>query len=71
MSVEALRAFDLKVFDPLGSTEGEVEHRGAFVAFGNTRPRARELVLGLRERGAPADGTFCAHSGKGLSLIHI
>ena len=22
-------------------------------------------MLGLRERGAPADGTFCAHSGKG------
>ena len=45
--------------------DGLPDLRGAVVAFGNTRPRARELVLGLRERGAPSDGAFRARSGKG------
>ena len=37
---------DVKLFDAIGS--GGVPHgRGAYVAFGNTRPRARALVLGL------------------------
>ena len=38
--LDVFRALDLKVFDPLGSTEGGVQHRGAFVAFGNTAPAA-------------------------------
>ena len=34
-------------------------------AFGNTLPRARLKVLGLRERGKPSDGTFRAMTGEG------
>ena len=60
----SLLAGDLKLFDSVGG-DGLPDLRGAVVAFGNTRPRARELVLGLRERGAPSDGAFRARSGKG------
>ena len=33
--------------------------------LGNTEPAARLLVHGLRERGAPSDGTFVPRTGKG------
>ena len=46
----SLLAADLKLFDSVGGG-GQPALRGAMVAFGNTRPRAREKVLGRRERG--------------------
>ena len=57
-------AIDLKVFDPIGSDCGQVEHRGAFVACGNTRPEARRLVIGLRARGV-AGTNFNPSTGLG------
>ena len=56
---------ELKVFDPVGAAAGEVEQRGAFVAFGNTRPRSREVVHGRLQRGTPADGAFKPLTGGG------
>ena len=41
---------DTKLYDDLGG-DGLPGCRGAYVAFGNTRPRARETVLGLAQRG--------------------
>ncbi|MEC7725785.1 MAG: hypothetical protein VYD05_09750, partial [Planctomycetota bacterium] len=63
-TADGLVALDLKVFDPVGSDAGEVEGRGAFVAFGNTRPRARAIVRGLAERGVPGTA-FDPSTGKG------
>ena len=61
---EELEAMDLKVFDPVGSDAGEVEERGAFVGFGNTRPRGREKVHGREARGV--EGTsFDPRTGTG------
>ena len=59
------KVLDLKTKDPVGSDVSETEHRGAFVAFGNTRREARAEVLGLRERGAPGDGAWNARKGTG------
>ena len=61
----ALRVYDLKIFDPLGSDPSAVGVRGAYVAMGNTRPEARAAVLGLRERGADGDGAFNPRTGAG------
>ena len=40
---------DLKLFSPIPSKAEDTGARGKAIAFGNTRPRAREVVLGLRE----------------------
>ena len=61
----ALRVFDLKIFDPVGSDPSAVGMRGAYVAFGNTRPAAREAVLGLRERGVAGGAAFNPRTGAG------
>ena len=60
-----LTAFDLKVFDPIGSTPAETAERGAYVGFGNTSERCREVVLGRRERGREGDGVFNRRTGAG------
>ena len=57
--------FDLKIFDPVGSDPSAVGVRGAYVAFGNTRPAAREAVLGLRERGVAGGAAFNPRTGAG------
>ena len=44
---------DTKIFDGVGSDPASTDVRGGHVAFGNTLPRARELVLGRAERGLP------------------
>jgi hypothetical protein len=62
---DGLLAMDLKVLDPVGSVAGDVPHRGGFVAFGNTREEARELVVGRAQRGAEGDGTFKRTTGGG------
>jgi hypothetical protein len=46
----AMLVADTKLYDDLGG-DGLPGCRGAYVAFGNTRPRARETVLGLAQRG--------------------
>ena len=61
----ALRVFDLKIFDPVGSDPSAVGVRGAYVAMGNTRPAAREAVLGLRERGVAGGAAFNPRTGAG------
>ena len=61
----ALRVFDLKIFDPVGSDPSAVGMRGVYVAFGNTRPAAREAVLGLRERGVAGGAAFNPRTGAG------
>ena len=48
----------LKLFSPIPSKAEDTGQRGAAVAFGNTRPLAREMVLGLRERGAAGDSPY-------------
>ena len=55
---------DVKMFDVMGS-EGVPHGRGAYVGFGNTRPRARELVLGLLRRGAVGQGAWNWARGEG------
>ena len=62
--LDQLWAFDLKVFDPVGSEPGEVCGRGAFVAMGNTRPEARAVVHGVEERGV-AGTAFDPRTGTG------
>ena len=44
---------DTKIFDGVGSDPASVGVRGGHVAFGNTLPPARELVLGRAARGLP------------------
>jgi len=61
-------AYDLKVFDPLGSNPADVGARGGQVAFGNTLPRARLIVRGLRER--PGKGAFRPATGEGHVAEH-
>ena len=60
----SLLAADLKVKDDVGS-HGMPPRRGAFVAFGNTRPAARKQVLGRPARGTPADPPFNSMTGYG------
>lgn len=59
-----LTVFDLKVFDPIGSTPGNAGERGAYVGFGNTWERARDAVLGRRQRGE-AGRAFNRRTGAG------
>ena len=59
-----LTVFDLKVFDPIGSTPGNAGERGAYVGFGNTWERARDAVLGRRQRGE-AGRAFNRSTGTG------
>ena len=61
----SLTAFDLKVFDPIGSQPATTEERGAYVAFGNTAEVADGRVLGRRGRGVAGDGTFCRRTCAG------
>jgi len=56
---------DAKVYDSVGADAGEVSGRGALVGFGNTRPTARERVLGREQRGQPGDRAFNAQTGLG------
>jgi hypothetical protein len=56
---------DLKLFSCFSSDPASLGRAGASVGFGNTRPAARELVLGLRGRGSPGDGCFNPASGAG------
>ena len=44
----ALKAFDVKIFDPIGSRLQDTGERGA--ACGNTHEAAVDVVLGRRER---------------------
>ena len=60
-----LTAFDLKVFDPLGSDPAKVEERAGYVAFGATLERAQTVVLGRSERGHEGDGAFNRLTGEG------
>ena len=60
-----LTAFDLKVFDPLGSDPSKVEERAGYVAFGATLERAQTVVLGRSERGHEGDGAFNRLTGAG------
>ena len=64
--LEALRALELKVFDPIGAAASDVGQRGAFVAFGNTRPASREVALGRQQRGGQSDGAFRPRTGGGF-----
>ena len=64
---------DTKLFDSCGSSPAAVGVRGAYVAFGNTGPRAREVVHGLAERGEEGErfdprtgGGACGGEGGGL-----
>ena len=58
-----LTVFDLKVFDPIGSTSESAGERGGHVGFGNTAERANDVVLGRRGRGAA--GFFNRKTGAG------
>ena len=58
-----LTVFDLKVFDPIGSTSESAGERGGHVGFGNTAERANDVVLGRRGRGAA--GFFNWRTGAG------
>ena len=60
-----LSVFDLKVFDPISSTPGKTGERGAYVGFGNTAGRARDVVLGRRQRGKKGDKAFNPRTGAG------
>ena len=44
---------DVKLFDGCGSDPATTAIRGAYVAFGDTLPRAREQVMGRPARGEP------------------
>ena len=60
------KIWDLKLLDPFGSTPGlDMPSRGAYVAFGNTACKARELVRGRAARGRAGDGAFNARTGAG------
>jgi hypothetical protein len=55
----------LKLFSSFSSDPASLGRAGASVGFGNTRPAALELVLGLRGCGSPADGCFNPATGAG------
>ena len=61
----SLTAYDVKVFDPIGSQPADTGERGAYLAFGNTIERCRDAVLGRRGRGARGDGAYCRRTGAG------
>ena len=61
---DGLLVGDLKMFDAIGS-DGVPPMRATMVGFGNTHPKARELCLGLRERGQPGDGEWNWRKGSG------
>ena len=60
-----LSVFDLKVFDSISSTPGKTGERSAYVSFGNTAGRARDVVLGRRQRGKKGDKAFNPRTGAG------
>ena len=60
-----LQVLDVKNFDPIGSSAGDEGERGAFVAMGNTAPRAQAAVMGTRQRGVKTDEHFQPRTGKG------
>ena len=53
---------EMKLFSP---TTKALPHRGAYVAFGNTKPEADDLAHGRPQRGVPSDGAFDPSSGLG------
>ena len=53
-----LTVFDLKVFDPIGSTAEGAGERGGYVAFGNTMERANVDVVLMGRRGRGIAGFF-------------
>ena len=61
----SLTAYDVKVFDPIGSQPADAGERGAYLAFGNTIERCRDVVLGRRGRGARGDGAYRRRTGVG------
>ena len=61
----SLTAFDLKVYDPVGSDATKIQERGAYVGFGNTKEDADGRVLGRRGRGRKGDGVFNRRTGVG------
>ena len=61
----SLTAYDVKVFDPIGARPAETGERGAYLAFGNTAERCRDVVLGRRGRGARGDGPYQRRTGAG------
>ena len=65
-SYSGFKIWDLKLLDPFGSTPAlDMSARGAFVAFGNTACRAREMVRGREARGRAGDGAFSPLTGAG------
>ena len=64
-------AMDVKMFDPLGSTEGDVQLRAGHVAFGGTEEEARRIVHGVPERGCATQGAcFNRRTGQGHVAAH-
>ena len=61
---------DLKLFSPVPGDASKTDRRGAFVAFGNTLPRARSVVVGLKERN-PEGGRFSPYTGEGHVEEHL
>ena len=51
--------------DPLSSTFSDIDRRGAFVAFGSTKPGIHTKVFGLAQRGEKVDGNFNPAMGGG------
>ena len=49
----------------ISSTPGKTGERGAYVGFGNTAGRARDVVLGRRQRGKKGDKAFNPRTGAG------
>ena len=65
-SYSGFKIWDLKLLDPFGSKPAlDMSARGAFVGFGNTACRAREMVRGREARGRAGDGAFSPLTGAG------
>ena len=56
---------DTKIGDPGSSNPKDVERRGAYVGFGNTKPGFHADVFGLAQRGEKGDGNFKPATGGG------
>ena len=56
---------DVKFLDPLSSNFSDIDRRGAFVAFGSTKPGIHAKVFGLAQRGEKGDGNFNPATGGG------